>query len=622
MKKISIILSVGILILLSAGCSDFLDRKSEAILSDDQIFSDPNMLTSVLANYYGRLTWPRANDQAPYRSQNLSNDEGREFARLDEACFSSGGPNNMQTFADDFWRIYDYELIRNVNQFLKGLKSDAAANLTPEYKSQVEGEARFIRAWVYFNMCRCLGGMPIVYDEVFDYQSGMDITPMQIPRSTEAGLYDYIIDECTAIAKILPDDPEKNKNAARGNKWAALTLKARAAIYAGSIAKYGYKTPDVKTSGGEVGIPASEASKYYQIAYDATQEIIAGGKYRLYTDNPDKGKNFYEAVCNKSSYEVIWAKDYKYPGQTTQFTAKNVATSVRGDIDANIITPILNLVEDFEYISNRNGALATTQANGDYSYYDNMSDIFKDKDPRLYGTVIYPGADFRGITVTYQAGQKYKEGSVWKNRTGVPGSYDDAGKLITDENGPTTSSADFVNKSGFNLRKFIDEYKDASTRGRGSEMWFVYMRYAEVLMIAAEASLELGKPQTEVCGFINQLRDRAGIQQLTTVNINDIVRESRVEFAFEDHRYWDLKRWRIAHEIWDGNSSTPTAVHYVLFPYRINQPGDPNDGKWVFDKQKASHTLNPRHFQYKNYYNFIDQDWLNKNPKMVRNPLQ
>ncbi|WP_134090425.1 RagB/SusD family nutrient uptake outer membrane protein [Olivibacter sp. XZL3] len=599
------------LLFFGTSCSKFLDRESQAILTDDQIYSDLNMVNSLLANFYGRIMW----------GQNIT--DSYSYTLLDEAGVSSGGPNNLQNYDDAQWRVYDYTLIRNLNQFLAGIRSEQAASFDPNTRNTLEGEARFIRAWTYFNMCRSLGGMPIVGDEVFEYQSGTDVTTMQFPRSTEAGLYDYIIEECTQIATMLPDDPGTNTNAARANKWAALTLKARAALYAASIAKYNYKTPDVRTAGNEVGIPAERASEYYQIAYDAAQEIIVGGRYRLHDANADKGRNFYEAICEKGSPEVIWAKDYIYPGQTHGFTNNNIASSVRGDIDANIMTPILNLVEAFEYVNDRNGTLKTTNASGEYIYYDNPEDLFKDKDPRLYGTVIYSGADFRGMTITYQAGVKYLENGRWETITASPGASNAAyGGVITSIDGPTTNSDQYVNKTGFNVRKFIDENRDASTRGRGSDMWFVRMRYAEVLMIAAEAALELGRPQSEVAGYINQIRGRAGIQELTQISLQDIIQERRVEFAFEDHRWWDLKRLRVAHEIWNGDANNYAATHYALFPYRIYAPGNPNHGKWVFDKQRASHSLYPRNFRYQNYYSFIDQGWINSNPKMVRNPYQ
>lgn len=604
MNKTTINILTLCTVLSLTACDNFLDQESQNILSEQQVYSDDNMILSVLANYYGRISW----------GQHLG-DVG-SMAILDEAGYSSGGPNNRQNYEDNLWRVYDYGLIRDLNLFVKGIQT---STLSTSSKDNYEGEARFIRAWTYFNMVRGLGGVPLIGDEVFDYTTGTVATDLQHARAKESEVYDYIISECTAISNKL--SPNKNTNSSRANKWTALALKARAALYAASIAKYNYKTPDVKTAGGEVGILASEADKYYQIALETAKEIIQNSPYELYQKNADKGRNFYEAVSLKGSDEVLWARDYKYPGQTHMFTNNTVASSVRGDIDANIVTPILNIVESFEYKNDRNGALKLTE-NNDFVFYDNPADVFANKDPRLYGTVVYSGADFGGSTIVYQAGVRYLEGSTWRTKSGAPGSTESPYGLLTSVDGPTTSNDQYINKTGFNLRKFVDENRDASTRGRGSDMWFVRFRLAELYLIAAEAALELNKAQTEIAGYINAVRERAGIQTLQYVTLADIIQERRVEFAFEDHRYWDVKRWRIAHEVWDGQMSNPNAVHYVLFPYRIYAPGTDKHNKWVFEKRVASHTMYPRYFRYQNYYSFIEQDWINRNPKLVRNPYQ
>ncbi|MGH2624211.1 MAG: RagB/SusD family nutrient uptake outer membrane protein, partial [Sphingobacterium sp.] len=336
MKKFKLYILLALILTSTAACNKFLDRESESILTDEQIYSDEKMIISVLANYYGRVSW----------GQHIG--ETNSFTLLDEAGISSGGPNNLQNYTDSLWRVYDYNLIRDLNLFLDGIRN---STLEQNVKDNFEGEARFLRAWTYFNMVRGLGGVPIINDEIFDYQGNTDASTLQYPRSTEQESYDYIIKECTEISEKLSTD--KTINSARANKWTALALKARASLYAGSIAKYNYKTPGVKTAGGEVGIPVAQAENYYKIAYESAKEILEGSPYTIYNSNPDKGRNFYEAVSNKSSTEVIWARDYKYPGQTHMFTNNVIASSVRGDIDANIMTPVLNLVEDFEYIDNR-----------------------------------------------------------------------------------------------------------------------------------------------------------------------------------------------------------------------------------------------------------------------------
>lgn len=205
MKKIYIVAALAACLLSTTACSDFLDRDPDKILTNDQVFKDAVMIKSVLANYYGRVTW----------GQHVA--DWGAYTVIDEAAYCNGGPDHRSTFEDDRWRVYDYTLVRDINQFLKGLRETTA--LTDAAKAPLEGEARFLRAWYYFNVCRGLGGMPIVGDEIFDYEAGMDVTTLQRPRATEAEMYDYIISECKAIYDMLP--AEKQTNSARANKWAA-----------------------------------------------------------------------------------------------------------------------------------------------------------------------------------------------------------------------------------------------------------------------------------------------------------------------------------------------------------------------------------------------------------------
>lgn len=591
-------------------CNGFLDQNPDKIMTDDQIFGDAVMVKSVLANFYGRVTW----------GQHIS-DYGR-FTVIDEAAFCNGGPDHRSTFEDDLWRVYDYTLIRNINQFLTGLRATDA--LSAEEKAPLEGEARFLRAWTYFNMCRCMGGMPIVGDEVFEYSAGMDIETLRKPRETEAATYDYIIKECQEIFGMLPETARVN--GARANRWAAKMLEARAAIYAGSLANYNNKmTKPIKTAGGEVGIPADKAKGYYDIALKAAEAVIGSGVYKLQDNDPsDRARNFYEATSVKdNNTEVIWARDYKYPGQTHGFTTNNLPKAVAQDIDNSYLGVLLNLVEEFEPVDTDTpgqGEKFVTEENGTYKFYNTASEPFESRDPRLGGTVMYPGSDFKGVEIVLQTGQLVKEKGEWAHKIGDLNSKDDAGNVITSVNGPKESNEQYINKTGFYVRKFIDETPSAGTRGRGSEMWMPYFRISEAYMIAAEASFELNNGKA--AGYINAVRERAGVKPLKTVTFENIVHENRVEFAFENHRYYDLRRWRLADQVWDGNNSSETARHRRLWPYLVVAPGDANDGKWVFEEDFLFMSPNARYFQMKNYYNFIDLGWINNNPKLVKNPYQ
>lgn len=610
MKKIYIVAALAACLLSTTACSDFLDRDPDKILTNDQVFKDAVMIKSVLANYYGRVTW----------GQHVA--DWGAYTVIDEAAYCNGGPDHRSTFEDDRWRVYDYTLVRDINQFLKGLRETTA--LTDAAKAPLEGEARFLRAWYYFNVCRGLGGMPIVGDEIFDYEAGMDVTTLQRPRATEAEMYDYIISECKAIYDMLP--AEKQTNSARANKWAAKMLEARAAVYAASIANYNNKmvTP-IQTSGGEVGIPADKAAGYYQIALAAAEDVIKNSPYTLQDRKPDnKGLNFYEAVCVKdNNTEVIWARDYKYPGQTHGFTNNNAPKSHAEDIDNSYLGAVLNLVEEYEFVNTSTPgqkSLVQTMENGTYKFYDSADAPFKDRDPRLWGTIIYPNAEFKSIPVVLQAGQLVKKGNDWAIEVGDLDSKDANGNLITSLNGPKESNEQYINKTGFYVRKFLDETSSSGTRGRGSEMWMPRFRMSEAYMIAAEASYELNNGKA--LEYINAVRERAGVKPLQQVTFDNIVHEYRVEFAFEDHRYWDLKRWRLADKVWNGNNNDAQARHRRLWPYRVVAPGDPNNGKWIFVEDFLFMSPNARYFKMQNYYNFLNLDWINNNPKLVKNPYQ
>ena len=145
------------------------------------------------------------------------------------------------------------------------------------------------------------------------------------------------------------------------------------------------------------------------------------------------------------------------------------------------------------------------------------------------------------------------------------------------------------------------------------------MRYAEVVLIYAEAKLELGK-MSEGLPYFNSIRERAGLNPLPSYTLLDIEQERRVEFPLENQRYWDLKRWRRAHIVWDGENENST--QWSLFTYRVKDPRSTENGKWAFQRVQNSKMVNARKFEMKNYYNFLDASWLANNPKLVKNPYQ
>lgn len=609
-----IVLSACLLSLSSCEKEEWLERESPNIITEEQVWNDPKMITSLLANYYDRLP-----------THTTLQGGWADFAAYDEATWSGNGDerNNIISYSFDRWRLWDYGLIRDINLALENIE-EFGTSLSDEQKQAFSAELRFLRAYQYFELVKRMGGVPIITSQlVYDFSG--DPSYLQQPRATEEAVYDFIASELDAIKDNLGNLGSNT----RANKYTALALKSRAMLYAGSIAKYNsLMGAPITTPGGEVGIPASRANDYYTMSLEASEEIINSGAYTLYQRNPDLGENFYEAVSSKANNpEVILAQDYLTAGDKRHwFSYDNFPRSIREDnLGSSAVTPTLNLVEDYEYLDGSSGELKARTADGsDFIYYDDLNGIFANKDARLYGTVIYPGATFKGLDVQIQAGVM-----VWNESAGtyeaiesdVLGSTYTDGGLLTGAGGPQRSQTEVTN-TGFYLRKHLDPAPMASTRGVRSEMWWVRFRLGEIYLNAAEAALELGLGGKALT-YVNEVRERAGFGEnsLSTLTLERLQNERRVELAFEDHRVWDLKRWRIAHEVWNGSAGNPDAVMYALYPYRVVRPGHPNHNKYVFVKLIAPRFRAPRLFQMGNYYSSIDEGVLNNNPKIVRNPF-
>lgn len=617
MKKIIFYSSIIVLILSASACKkDYLEREPQSIVVDDQVYNDPKLIESLLANLYGRIP----------TDASLTN-RWQENTAYDDAVWSGGGNagdeyrNNIISYPQDRWRLWDYGFIRDVNLGIQGVNK--SQKLSTDQKKQYEAEFRFLRAYDYFEMVKRMGGVPLITQPLI-YDNSGNATNLQFPRNKEAELYDFIATELDAIA----NDIGNTGSTTRANKYTVLALKCRAMLYAGSIAKYNNLMPNpITLPGGEVGIPAARATDYYSKALDAAKQIIAG-PYALYKANTGNlGENFYEALSKKTGNpELILIQDFlQSKGSKHFFSYDNIVRSLREDnLGSSAIAPSLNLVEKFEYLDGSPGTLKTRTADdSDYIYYDNVQDIFANKDARLYGTIIYPGTTFRNLPVNIQAGVAAWNGSSYQFVEGDLGSKYTDGKLLTGLDGPLRSAQDLSN-TGFYLRKFIDNTALASTRTRGSDIAWIRFRLGEVYLNAGEAAFELGQT-ADALNYINAIRERAGFgpNSLTELTIDRIRNERRVELAFEDHRVWDLARWRLADKVWNGSTSSPDAMQYALYPYRVVRPGDATkDGKFIFVKLVSPRFKAPRFYQLANYYSSIDQAVLNNNPKIVRNPFQ
>lgn len=618
MKKILLyISSVMLLVMLNTSCQKYLEVTPKTIIVEDQLWSSDQLIVSLLANLYNRIpvySSIYSNSDAMYNQDNLMWTGLYQFNNL------------WSEYSYDYQNYWDWGYIRDLNSFIEN--ATAATGLDPNNQKLYIAEGRFLRAYAYFEMVKRMGGVPLI-TQTYVYDDFLaDPEAVAIPRSKESEIYDFVADELDAIKNDLALN---GSSQTRATKWTALALKTRAMLYAGSLAKYNslMATP-ITLPGEEVGIPASMAKGYYQKALDAAEEIINGSPFSLLEGNADKGDNFYDIINKKSGNpEVIFAKDFT-TGKTHNFTTNNIARSLREDAaESSHLSPTLGFVESFEYVDNFDGTLKTKDDQGNYILFDNKIDLFAGKDPRLFGSVLVPGSFFKGKSVDILAGVAVWHGGndfelIQGNNLGEL--YTDGGPLVGTD-GPLNVEIHTAN-TGFSMRKFISDKPGDAIRSQGNQVWWPYLRYGEVLLNAGEAAYELStygeSTMPKALDYINQIRERAGIQDLdaSTISIERIQNERRVELAFEDLHWWDLKRFRIAHKLLDGVSVT--AEHWALWPYRVVAPDNPEmNNKYIFVKKKAPRQESySEYFRLGNYYGQIQDSWISANPKLVKNPNQ
>jgi hypothetical protein len=634
MKKILSMTMFGLLLLGMAGCKkddDFLDVPPLQVLPNEVAFSDPALVLSILGDLYNR--------QLDFSSL----DNGwQSFADFSESFPSENGSGfivQRTGWGYGEWGTWDYGYIRELNLFIE--RATAATQLVDTVKSRFIAEARFLRAGYYFEMVKRMGGVPLITSSLtFDAK---DVTSIQFPRAKESDIYDFVINEAEAIKANLPIDVNGKSRATRA---AALAMESRAALYAGSIAKYGATTPGVSLPGKEVGIDATKAAAYYTTALAASKAIIDGtvGNYQLYKGLPDLSDNFANLFLDKSSanQEAIYIEDFKVGGRTHGFTTNDQPYSISDEGgDAGRLNPSLNLVEAFEKLDNTYAPLPTTDGGGNPIYYTNQQDIFAGRDARLAGTVLLPNGVFKAKRVDIWAGYILADGSVFTSDEAgqlksLPGTDPNSKVQVVGKDGPI-NGLEFRTQSGFYVRKYLDPAVGSGRRGRGSEVAFIRYRLGEILLNAAEAAFELG--QTNVAaGYMNQVRTRAGLTTPLTagqITFDRIVHERRVELAFEGHTLFDMKRWRLAHIVWDGNAISKSDLvsnigvatkkntqPWGLWPYKIYNPASANNGKWIFREVLPAKVTGTNKFLLGNYYSQIGNNIIAANPKIVKQPNQ
>lgn len=603
-----IIISLSFIML--ASCNDFLNKESFDIITPDQVWKEPKLINGVLVNLYDGLQledfnyWHR--DQWRLMNPTSMSDEAQGSFQKDPV-FDNGSAT--YTYEDALFeqKFSDrYAHIRNCNEFLEQLKS--AESLSDQQKELLSAEARFLRAMHYFTLVKRYGGVPLITEP--QVYNPSDLESLYVTRETEKNIYDFIISECLEISEILPiTRPDSEKY--RVNKGTSLALTSRAALYAASIAKNG----KVQLN-GLVGIDENESTRFYNASYEASKKIIDLGIYELYNNNSsDKSQNYGEMFSkdNGDNGEYIFQKQYNVAGgKGHDWDKRNAPFSYRGGGWGCGMAPTLELIESYEYIDGRSGEL-NIQENGISKQYDNPYELFEGKDPRLFASVYLPGAPCKDSNIEWIRGVVASDTERYQatNQPDGVNSVVIGGAVYNTSGKDGGADAGDASKTGFYQRKFWDETLTDMEMGKSETPWPVF-RLGEVYLNLAEAAFELNK-QSEALLYINKVRERAGISLLSDISLNKIRHERKIELAFEGHRYWDMKRWRISHLDVDqgGLNGFKGSALYPWFDVRTK--------KYTFETN-GNTPKQTRIFLEKNYYTRINNEDINSNPKLIQNP--
>ena len=583
MKK-NIIITIALLMSMSS--CDYLDVTPPYVITDEQVFSSESGILAALTSIYINLPA----EDIRYDMKGFGGDSywlnidllvGHAINRKGDDVVASEGFNGSMG-ADWFY----YGTVRSINKFILNIQNTKV--ISQGTKKLYEAEALVLRAWCYYAMAKRYGGVPIV-DKLLEYDGPESIPGLELPRASEQETWDFILSDIDAA--IENGIPETNQDG-RVTKYAALTIKAQAALHAASIAKFNdINWEDSNTGKLVCGIPSSEAEKYYKIVEAACDSIILSGNFELARsmNSSNKSENFRLMFLNpKSHKETILAKYFSYPDLVYMFDNFTVPWGRYTNPSA---CPTVDLIENYEYLDGRPGTTNIPSVGGYSNHYKDRTDFFMDRDARLLGTVMIPGETFQGFLIDVKYGEINSNGS----------------ELTTSRyRGAYGMGADTQTPSSMFRKKHVNDSKMHSLTGADSEQPYILMRYAEVLLMAAEAKVEMGKAE-QAKKYINDIRTRAGLKEIDVVTREEVRRQFTCEMAYENKTFWNYRRWRI-HDTIMGSGFQPRGL-FPLLDTRVNE--------WVYKVELIG--KGDMFFQKHFYYNHINIDEMRKNRNLCQN---
>lgn len=566
--KIIIVVLIALSAIFSACQKEILDRSPLDKVSSADFMKQPNDLKIYMNQFYNDALFPVFYGIVlgnPYRggADDYNSDNQINGATID---IRLQGIRTVSYVGAIGWNYSD---VRKINYFFDNYKK-----CTGDFKDyqQYVGEAYFFRAVIYFQLLQTFGDVPLLTKV-----PNTDSPELYAPRAPRNVVADKIISDLDSAAMYLSD--AKTDGVSRINKWIALTLQSRVALYEGTWEKY--------HASDAFKVANPQPAKYFNKVVEAAAAIMNSGKFNIYTTG--KPTSDYASLFIQRDYsanaEVMFWKKFS--------TALSINNNKNYQLEYPFNKSITKELAD-SYLCNDGKPIT---GNPLFSGYNTISEEMKNRDPRFYQTIFTPDASWM-IDAT---GTRF-----WN-------------EVYTNLN----SAIKYNSPSGYVLRKGYDPLM-VNHHLNYEETPSIHYRYAEVLLNFAEAKAELGTiTQDDIDKSIKKLRDRVGMPNIDLAAItadpkwdfptlspivNEIRRERRVELATEGFRWPDIARWAAADELIVGKRPKGLKGDQIaakLFP--VDEDG-------FLDPFKAS---------LPNGYGFkIDRDYLNPIPEsqLVLNP--
>lgn len=584
------LLATAALLGISACDGSIMDVGPRDQLSEVVVFTDPNLAIAVINDIYrglghglnGTTLWAMEDD-----GHNTRNGGTMQHMQ------SNVTPSSLQDMGGVRFQHYRwqdlYASIRQVNVFMESI---AASEIDPALKERLRGEAYFLRAYFYQNLLRIFGGVPII-TRVYALDDDFQVT-----RNSFAETVDFIVASADSAASRLPlrHPPSDLGRATRG---AALALKSRVLLYAASDL---YQiNPSGMPETGYTG--ARDRTAAWRAARDAARDVMDLGIYGLFRAEPgtgeSPGQNYADIWLSGDHPEIILGRYFLASRGATDIPNVGRYDGPNGYHNWGSNTPTQNLVDAYRMVDG---------SRFDWNNPIHAAAPYENRDPRFYASIHHDGAswvprppsavqyDSVGIIQTFRQ-LTLPDGTI------VPG-LDTRQGPIEDWNGTY---------SGYYKRKSIDPAVDHQYVSQ--QVPWLFFRYAEILLNYAEAALELGE-EGEAIRVINQVRHRAGMPpveaSLAGSTLRDEYRnERRIELVFEEHRYFDARRWMIAPRVFGENAR---GIEIMVRATNSHDRSTYHDYSYrVIDVQQ-------RRWEDKMYFMPIHRDEMNRNPLLVQNP--